>query len=200
MSVWLTPELQRSSAATYYSARGPLRASGFASMPDPDRPRLGCPITARSWISARDIVEQLRQQTAVEAGGRGLSIAPFWTAVSSRSAALSTRAWRFRPGPKFPRPSVHNFLLRYWARTKNPEALDMALLTLREMAKGGMHDQLGGGFHRYSVDERCSSRTSRRCCTTRRSSPSPVWRLSKPAATRSTPKPRAASWSTCCAT
>ncbi|MGB7723636.1 MAG: thioredoxin domain-containing protein, partial [Bryobacteraceae bacterium] len=40
------------------------------------------------------------------------------------------------------------------ARTKNQEALDMALLTLREMAKGGIHDQLGGGFHRYSVDER----------------------------------------------
>ena len=47
-----------------------------------------------------------------------------------------------------------NFLLRYYARTKNQEALDMVLLTLREMAKGGMHDQLGGGFHRYSVDER----------------------------------------------
>jgi len=49
---------------------------------------------------------------------------------------------------------VHHFLLRYWARTKKPEALDMVLLTLREMAKGGMNDQLGGGFHRYSVDDR----------------------------------------------
>src|SRR5262249_55597970 len=42
----------------------------------------------------------------------------------------------------------------YHSRTRNREALDMTLLTLREMAKGGMHDQLGGGFHRYSVDER----------------------------------------------
>jgi uncharacterized protein YyaL (SSP411 family) len=49
---------------------------------------------------------------------------------------------------------VHNFLLRYYARTRNQDALDMVLLTLREMAKGGMNDQLGGGFHRYSVDER----------------------------------------------
>ena len=47
-----------------------------------------------------------------------------------------------------------NFLLRYYARTKNQEALDMVLATLREMAKGGMYDQLGGGFHRYSVDAR----------------------------------------------
>ena len=49
---------------------------------------------------------------------------------------------------------MHHFLLRYYARTKNQEALDMVLLTLREMARGGMNDQLGGGFHRYSVDDR----------------------------------------------
>ena len=60
----------------------------------------------------------------------------------------------FGGAPKFPRPSVFNFLLRYYARTKSEEALEMVLKTLREMAKGGMHDQLGGGFHRYSVDER----------------------------------------------
>jgi len=58
----------------------------------------------------------------------------------------------FGQAPKFPRPVVYNFLLRYHARTKNQEALDMVLTTLREMAKGGMKDQLGGGFHRYSVD------------------------------------------------
>jgi uncharacterized protein YyaL (SSP411 family) len=49
------------------------------------------------------------------------------------------------------RASLPAALLR---RTKNREALDMALLTLREMARGGMNDQLGGGFHRYSVDDR----------------------------------------------
>jgi uncharacterized protein len=56
----------------------------------------------------------------------------------------------FGGAPKFPRPSVHHFLVRY----PHEEALEMVLTTLREMAKGGMHDQLGGGFHRYSVDER----------------------------------------------
>src|SRR5205085_5211452 len=55
--------------------------------------------------------------------------------------------------PKFPRPSVHNFLLRFWKRTGNQEALDMVAETLIAMEKGGMNDQLGGGFHRYSVDE-----------------------------------------------
>ena len=67
---------------------------------------------------------------------------------------FDARLGGFGDAPKFPRPSIHHFLLRYHARTHNREALDMVLLTLREMAKGGIHDQLGGGFHRYSVDDR----------------------------------------------
>src|SRR5256885_2890773 len=59
----------------------------------------------------------------------------------------------FGGAPKFPRPSVHNFLLRYWKRTGREEARDMVVETLIAMEKGGMNDQLGGGFHRYSVDE-----------------------------------------------
>ena len=59
----------------------------------------------------------------------------------------------FGSAPKFPRPSVHNFLLRYWKRTGRDEARDMVVETLIAMEKGGMNDQLGGGFHRYSVDE-----------------------------------------------
>ena len=66
--------------------------------------------------------------------------------------SFDTRYGGFGQAPKFPRPVVHNFLLRYHAQAKNQEALDMVLTTLREMAKGGMKDQLGGGFHRYSVD------------------------------------------------
>jgi uncharacterized protein YyaL (SSP411 family) len=60
----------------------------------------------------------------------------------------------FGDSPKFPRPVVLNFLLRYHHSSGRLEALDMTLHTLRAMADGGMHDQLGGGFHRYSVDER----------------------------------------------
>src|SRR5437667_1161299 len=58
----------------------------------------------------------------------------------------------FGHAPKFPRPSVLNFLLRHHVRTGKKPALDMVLNTLRAMAAGGMHDHLGGGFHRYSVD------------------------------------------------
>jgi uncharacterized protein YyaL (SSP411 family) len=60
----------------------------------------------------------------------------------------------FSAAPKFPRPAVFNFLLRYWRRTRKTNPFDMVEFTLRKMARGGIYDHLGGGFHRYSVDER----------------------------------------------
>ena len=89
-----------------------------------------------------------------------------WTLLSLAALAVlgqaptpSQKAHIFDKGgfggaPKFPRPVVFNYLLRYFAVEKNKDALDMVTKTLRAMAAGGMHDQLGGGFHRYSVDER----------------------------------------------
>ena len=62
----------------------------------------------------------------------------------------------FGGAPKFPRPSVFNFLLRFATRASGNQAdraATMAAGTLRHMASGGMRDHLGGGFHRYSVDE-----------------------------------------------
>jgi len=60
----------------------------------------------------------------------------------------------FGGAPKFPQPMLIEVLLRHHARTGQPAALEMALETLRAMAAGGIYDQLGGGFHRYAVDER----------------------------------------------
>ncbi len=58
----------------------------------------------------------------------------------------------FGNAPKFPQASVLEFLLRHWRRTGSSEALDIALTTLDHMAAGGINDQIGGGFARYSVD------------------------------------------------
>jgi uncharacterized protein YyaL (SSP411 family) len=57
----------------------------------------------------------------------------------------------FGGAPKFPRPVALCFLLRYYARTGQRDGLEMTLKTLRAMERGGIHDQLGGGFHRYST-------------------------------------------------
>jgi len=56
-------------------------------------------------------------------------------------------------GPKFPQPMALEFLLRYHYGTSESQALEMVIQTLDAMARGGMYDQIGGGFHRYSVDD-----------------------------------------------
>lgn len=156
MSVWLTPDLKPFFGGTYFPPENRYGHPGFSSV---------LTQLAEAWKlqrdqitdSARDIVEQLHKTVAVAPARPG---APIIDAALLDSGfyyfrrTFDTRLGGFGQAPKFPRPSVHNFLLRYYARTKNQEALDMVLVTLREMAKGGMHDQLGGGFHRYSVDER----------------------------------------------
>ncbi len=60
----------------------------------------------------------------------------------------------FGGAPKFPQPSVYRFLLRHYRRTGDDRALRMVEHTIEKMAEGGIHDQLGGGFARYSVDEK----------------------------------------------
>jgi uncharacterized protein YyaL (SSP411 family) len=58
----------------------------------------------------------------------------------------------FGDKPKYPQPVIMNFLLRYYARTGQREALTMTTRTLRAIANGGIHDHVGAGFYRYSVD------------------------------------------------
>jgi len=59
----------------------------------------------------------------------------------------------FQGAPKFPMPNNFLFLLKYYFYSKNPEAKELVELTLDKMAKGGIYDQIGGGFARYSVDD-----------------------------------------------
>ncbi len=54
--------------------------------------------------------------------------------------------------PKFPQPMDYELLLRHWTRTGDEASLNMVITTLRKMARGGIYDQVGGGFARYSVD------------------------------------------------
>ncbi|HEY2015246.1 MAG TPA: thioredoxin domain-containing protein [Bryobacteraceae bacterium] len=154
MSVWLTPELQPFFGGTYFPPENRWGHPGFGSI---------LTQIAAAWHndraqiedSARDVVAQLQKQVAVDPG-RGTIIDKnvLESGYSVFRRTFDSQLGGFGGAPKFPRPSVYNFLLRYHQRTGNREALEMVLLTLREMAKGGMHDQLGGGFHRYSVDER----------------------------------------------
>ena len=155
MSVWLTPERKPFYGGTYFPPDNRYGRPGFRAILEN---------LARAWREDRErieqsgaqVIEQLRQHAA--APDRGEAGEPGKPALDSAFYAFrrmfDPRLGGFGGPPKFPRPSVHNFLVRYYASAGNEEALDMVLLTLREMAKGGMNDRLGGGFHRYSVDER----------------------------------------------
>jgi uncharacterized protein YyaL (SSP411 family) len=73
-----------------------------------------------------------------------------YRAIASR---FDPREGGFGGAPKFPPSMSIDFLLRYHHRTRDEHALHMATLTLDKMAHGGMYDQVGGGFHRYSTDD-----------------------------------------------
>ncbi len=70
------------------------------------------------------------------------------------AASFDTEKGGMNRAPKFPMPANWLFLLRYYAITKQEKALNQLNLTLNEMAYGGIYDQIGGGFARYSVDAR----------------------------------------------
>jgi uncharacterized protein YyaL (SSP411 family) len=157
MSVWLTPELKPFFGGTYFPPESRYGQPGFPTVLEriAEAWRLD---RGRVEESSREVMAQLEKQAAVEPAGPGSVLRPDKDALDSGfytfRRGFDSRYGGFGDAPKFPRPVTLNFLLRYYARTKNAEALDMALATLREMAKGGMYDQLGGGFHRYSVDDR----------------------------------------------
>jgi uncharacterized protein YyaL (SSP411 family) len=153
MSVWLTPDLKPFFGGTYFPPENRYGHPGFSSILNQITHAWK---TNREQItdSARDVIAHLEKQSAVEGRSgivdNGILDSGFFVFRRTFDSHLGG----FGGAPKFPRPSVFHFLLRYYARTGNREALDMVLLTLCEMAKGGMNDQLGGGFHRYSVDAR----------------------------------------------
>ena len=74
--------------------------------------------------------------------------------VASAVKQFDPRHGGFGAQPKFPHPAALDLLIDVAARTGNEAAKDAAIVTLEKMARGGVYDQLAGGFHRYSVDER----------------------------------------------
>ncbi len=153
MSVWLTPERKPFFGGTYFPPDNRYGRPGFKAILE-NLARAWKDDRARVEESGAKVVQQLKEYAAHESGKADAGQGALDSAFYGFRRMFDSRLGGFGGAPKFPRPSVHNFLLRYYASTKNEEALEMVLLTLREMAKGGMNDQLGGGFHRYSVDER----------------------------------------------
>jgi uncharacterized protein YyaL (SSP411 family) len=108
-----------------------------------------------------DVVEQAQmvERAIVQAEsftGRGGRVSAGIIAAIQKSAIgmFDARNGGFGQVPKFPHPSALDLLIERYARTKDAQLRDVIVTTLEHMAKGGVYDQLAGGFHRYSVDER----------------------------------------------
>jgi len=150
MNVFITPDKRPFFGGTYFP---PTQRYNMPSWPQVLTSIAEAWDTKRDELlhSANEIVGELRRMTVSGlAGGidQGLSEHAYKSLVSSYDA----KNGGFGGAPKFPAAMAMDFLLRYWKRTGDSGALEMVRKTAETMAKGGIYDQLGGGFHRYAVD------------------------------------------------
>jgi uncharacterized protein len=103
---------------------------------------------------ATALVDALQQSAALSPSAEPLTESLLGEAVRGLRRQFDPEWGGFGGAPKFPPASTLEFLLRAYERNQDEDALAMATRTLEGMAAGGMYDLLGGGFHRYSVDER----------------------------------------------
>jgi uncharacterized protein YyaL (SSP411 family) len=153
MSVWLTPDLQPFYAGTYFPPRDMYGRPSFKRV---------LLALADAWRDRRDevtrsagsITDALRQHgESAEVEGE-LTEGLLRVAPQLLRRAFDPRHGGFGTAPKFPHAIDLRLLLRCWHRFGDADALAMVRATLDGMARGGIYDHLGGGFHRYSVDER----------------------------------------------
>src|SRR5688572_7665634 len=151
MTMFVTPEGVPFFGGTYY--------------PPDDRP--GMPSFRRVLAGVADAYRNRREEV-MRSGEQLRSIYVAATTAPGSTGALSPalldRAWRsiaqrydarqggFEGAPKFPQAMALDFSLRYWRRSGAAHALEIVRHSCQRMARGGIYDQVGGGFHRYSVD------------------------------------------------
>ena len=152
MSVFMTPQLEPFYGGTYF----------------PPEPRMGMPSFKQvllgvndAWQNRRGEVTEsadqltvaLRQMNDVR-GSADLSRDSIDDAVRKLERLFDPGFGGFGSAPKFPHPMDLKVCLRAWKKSGSAQALEMVNVTLKQMARGGIYDHLGGGFHRYSTDER----------------------------------------------
>ena len=168
LSAWLTPELKPFYGGTYFPPEDRHGRAGFPAV---------LRAIARGWREERArlvaegdrVIGQLRTQLESRAGPAGGTEPPDAVQLLESGSAAFEKCFQqlhesfdaeqggFGGAPKFPRASNLNFLFRC-AALQGPdsalgtEAVRMSVHTLQKMAQGGIHDHVGGGFHRYSVD------------------------------------------------
>lgn len=153
MSVFLNHELRPFFGGTYWPPTRRAGMSGFVEVLN---------AVSEAWTNRREVVDQqagelttqlARDLQATEGAGT-LTVDLLTDAANKLSLAFDSLYGGFGGAPKFPHPMDLRLLLRVWSRNGRADLLHVVTHTLNRMAAGGIYDHLGGGFHRYSVDER----------------------------------------------
>jgi uncharacterized protein YyaL (SSP411 family) len=155
LTVFLTPDLKPFYGGTYFPPNDKYGRPGF--------PRLLASLRD-AWVNKQDEIQKqarLFEEGLGELASYGLDAAPGALSADDVVAIARSMAQQVDPvhggfggAPKFPNPMNLALMLRGWRRGGGAPLKDGVFRTLERMALGGIYDQLGGGFHRYSVDER----------------------------------------------
>jgi uncharacterized protein YyaL (SSP411 family) len=153
LTVWLTPDAKPFYGGTYYPPHTGDRGAriGFLELLrrirtvyDENPDKVG--------EAANDVATRVAEAAAPPPATQTPGPAALFLAYRLAAASFDAEHGGFGTAPKFPEPDELRFLLRYARRTGEGHARDMVVQTLDAMARGGIHDQLGGGFHRYGTD------------------------------------------------
>jgi len=156
MTVFLTPDLKPFFGGTYFPPEDKWDQPGLTQVLNK---------IAEAWKSDREhivassdkIVRELQSEAEASSGAEKISDSVIRKAYEQFASAFDAKFGGFSGAPKFPRPVTLNFLLDFYGNDPDSKegkhALEMSIFTLRKMAEGGIHDHIGGGFHRYSTDQ-----------------------------------------------
>ena len=156
MTVLRTPDLKPFFGGTYFPQQDKYGQPGMAKVLNK---------IAEAWKSDREhivassdkIVRELQKATEASGDAKKVSEGIRGKAYEQFASAFDAKFGGFGGAPKFPRPVTLNFLFDFYGSDPDSKegkrALEMSVFTLRKMAEGGVHDHIGGGFHRYSTDQ-----------------------------------------------
>ena len=154
MTVWLTPDRRPFYGGTYFPPRAGARGMqvGFLELLQ----RLADEYAkdpSQVEIAASDVAGRLEMLAAAPGDAGAPDARTLAAAYDEIAPTFDAEHGGFGSRPKFPRPAQLQLLLRHYRRTGDATALAMVVRTLDAMAIGGIHDHVGGGFHRYATDE-----------------------------------------------
>ncbi len=150
LTILMTPDKKPFFAGTYFPKESRFGRIGLIDLIN--RVKNLWKNDRKELLASSEKITFALQDINIESPGRSLEEKVIENAYSRLSMRFDEKGGGFGSAPKFPSPHNLLFLLRYWKRTEDKNALDMVESSLKAMRRGGIYDQIGFGFHRYSTD------------------------------------------------